>query len=100
MLAGHGAQRHPHRLRRLQAGAARSAQEHIADCLQRLNAREIDIYAEWEKSKGERIETHAENRNGSSTAKLKKKQAYGDPWLAVLLLQCWAHILLLDNGIA
>jgi hypothetical protein len=69
--------------------AARSAQEHIADCLQRLNAREVDIHAEWEKSKGERIETHAENRNGSSTAKLKKKQAYGDPRLAVLLLQCW-----------
>ena len=69
--------------------AARSAQEHIADQLQRLADREADIEAEWEKSKGERIETHAEQRNGSSTAKLKKKQAYGDPRLAMILLQCW-----------
>ena len=69
--------------------AAHNVQDHLADQLQRLAAREADIEAEWEKSKGDRVETFAEQRSSGNTAKLKKKQAYGDPRLAHILLQCW-----------
>lgn len=72
--------------------AARTAQEHIADALQRLAAREADIETEWEKSKGESVETYTGKRDGRSPgneARVRKKQRYGDPRLAALLIQCW-----------
>jgi hypothetical protein len=69
--------------------AARTAQEHIADALQRLADREADIETEWEKSKVERVELFEDERASGSTMKLKTKQGYGDPRLAALLLQCW-----------
>lgn len=72
--------------------AARSAQEHIADALQRLAAREADIEREWERSKGEQIESTQGKRDGrvrTGQATVKKKQRYGDPRLAALLMQCW-----------
>lgn len=73
--------------------AARSAAEHLADALQRLNHRELDIQGEWEKSKGESVEAHTSRRtaNGGQTdhATVKKRQRYGDPRLAALLMGCW-----------
>lgn len=73
--------------------AARNAAEHIADALQRLTSREIDIEQEWEKSKGEYVETvsgrRAQGQEASDMASVKKRQRYGDPRLATLLLQCW-----------
>lgn len=73
--------------------AARSAQEHVADQLQRLASREADIEAEWEKSKGEQVETTTGRRGTSGgsydQAAVKKRQRYGDPRLAALLLGCW-----------
>lgn len=73
--------------------AARSAAEHLADALQRLNHRELDIQGEWEKSKGESVEAHTSRRTvGQSQtdhATVKKRQRYGDPRLAALLMGCW-----------
>lgn len=73
--------------------AARETAAHVADALQRIAAREADIEAEWEKSKGETVETHTSKREGKlgggSAASVKKKARYGDPRLAALLIQCW-----------
>src|SRR5262245_45961432 len=62
--------------------AARSAQEHIADALQRLAAREVDIEREWERSKGDQVESTQGKRDGKSPGGqvcVKKRQRYGDP---------------------
>src|SRR5262245_10120261 len=76
--------------------ANRNADEHLADALQRLSAREADIEAEWEKSKWEKVETYTGRRSkgknsGTDTdeARVRKTQRYGDPRLAALLMQCW-----------
>lgn len=74
--------------------SGRDAAAHVADSLQRLAAREADIEGEWEKSKGESVETYTGRRGvkgggSSDEAKVKKKQRYGDPRLAALLLGCW-----------
>jgi len=72
--------------------AVRSMAEQIADALMRLTERETDIEREWEKSKGSRTETHSEQTGGdrpSSKAKVRKREGYGDPRLAALLIQCW-----------
>jgi len=65
----------------------------IVNELARLAHRESDIEIEWEKSKGEVTETSTGKRrvNGNThdTAAVKKKQRYGDPRLAQLLLRCW-----------
>lgn len=75
--------------------AQRTAAEHVADQLQRLAAREADIEGEWEKSKGEQVETMSGKGKGSKDVpaadevKTKKKQRYGDPRLAALLIGIW-----------
>ena len=82
--------------------ARRNADEHLADALQRLSSREADIEAEWEKSKGEKVETYTGRRSkgkssgkdksdGGDTdeARVRKTQRYGDPRLAALLMNCW-----------
>lgn len=79
-------------------GWARYARQNLAmlvvNELARLNELERDITVEWEKSKGEVVETSTGRRTGGSgggqdTAAVKKKQRYGDPRLAALLLKCW-----------
>src|SRR5262245_46900000 len=75
--------------------ANRNADEHLADALQRLSAREADIETEWEKSKGEKVETYTGRRSkgkpgkdqtdGTDEARVRKTQRYGDPRLAALL---------------
>lgn len=81
------------------AGWARYAKQNVAmlvvNELARLNHIERDIEIEWEKSKGEVVETATGRRSNSTgshdTAAVKKKQRYGDPRLAALLLKCWEN---------
>jgi len=72
--------------------ALRSTAEHLADALQQLAAREAQIEAEWLKSCNETVETLTGRRDGSrpsNEAKVRKKQRYGDPRLAAILVQIW-----------
>ncbi len=70
--------------------AARTMAEHLADALQVLSEREVDIQNEWDRSKSDIVESQTEKSEGKAPrARLKKKQRYGDPRLAGLLLGIW-----------
>jgi hypothetical protein len=82
--------------------AAKSYGDHVADALLRLAHREADIEGEWEKSKGEAVESYTSRRkrarrqldkekdsDETDEARVKKKQQYGDPRLAAILMQIW-----------
>lgn len=74
--------------------ASRGAREHLADALQRLAATEADFTAQWDKSKGELVESTALRRSGraaTESASVKRRQQYGDPRLGALILRCQAQ---------
>lgn len=74
---------------------ARTARDHLADALQRLNDREYEIERDLERSRGEQVETVAGRRVLSGGAvdatSVKKRTRYGDPRLHALLLKCWEN---------
>lgn len=71
--------------------AARTTHEHLVDELQRIAHREADTEREWERSKGELVETSASKRNKFDATSVKKKQRVGDPRLMSLLLK-WTEL--------
>lgn len=73
--------------------AVRSMGEQIAMALMRLATLEQDYEEQWERSKGDYTETVSGQRgagkSASQHATIRKRQKYGDPKLAKLLLECW-----------
>lgn len=73
--------------------ADRTARDHLADMLQRLADREMQIETDLERSRGEQVETVGGRRvlvsGNVDTTSVKRRTKYGDPRLHALLLKCW-----------
>lgn len=72
--------------------ASRTAQEHVANELQRLAHREAQVEVDLDRSRGVATETYSEQTSGGKgggKARVRKRERYGDPRLHQLLQGWW-----------
>ena len=69
------------------------AASHTAAMLARLDLMEVELWAAWDRSKGEFTEQSTGRRQTASgsfdTASVKKKQRLGEPKIMALIQGCW-----------